>query len=78
MSTPPPAAPHVLSHDDSCAKGMTLADCVPWLEIALDFIDRGPSGITIEAVERYRRNLMEIIAHIQAAVEREAKRKQVH
>jgi hypothetical protein len=78
MSTVPPAAPRVLSQDDSCAKSMTLADCVPWLEIAMDFIDRGPSGITIEAVERYRRNLMEIIEHIRTAVEREAKRKHVH
>lgn len=78
MSALPPAAPCLVSHDDSCPKGMTLADCVPWLEIAMDFIDRGPSGITIEAVERYRRNLMEIIEHIQAAVEREAKLKQIH
>ena len=78
MSALPPVAPRLVSHDDSCARSMTLADCVPWLEIAMDFIDRGPQGITIEAVERYRRNLMEIIEHIQAAVEREARLKQVH
>jgi hypothetical protein len=78
MSAVPPAAPRMLAHDDDRAKSMTLADCVPWLEIAMDFIDRGPSGITIEAVERYRRNLMEIIEHIRAAVEREAKLKQMH
>ena len=78
MSALPPTAPCVLVHDDGRAKGMTLADCVPWLEIAMDFIDRGPAGITIEAVERYRRNLMEIIEHIRGAVEREAKREQIH
>jgi hypothetical protein len=57
---------------------MTLADCVPWLEIALDLIDRGPSGLTIEAVERYRTNLLEIIEHIRPAVEREAKLTHTH
>jgi hypothetical protein len=78
MSAPPPAAHLVLCQDDRQAKTLTLADCVPWLEIAMDFIDRGPSGITIEAVERYRRNMMEIIEHIRTAVEREAKLKQMH
>jgi len=78
MSALPPLTPHLVSPDEGCANGMTLADCVPWLEIAMDFIDRGPQGITIEAVERYRRNLMEIIEHIRTAVEREARLKQVH
>ena len=78
MSAAPPAALRLLSQDETLAKAMTLADCVPWLEIALDFIDRGPQGITIEAVERYRRNLMEIIEHIRGAIEREARRKQIH
>lgn len=62
-----------LAPDPICTKGMTLADCVPWLEIALDFIDGGPAGLTIEAVERYRTNLMEILEHIRATVEREAR-----
>lgn len=78
MSAVPSSAPHALSLDDGTITSMTLADCVPWLEIAMDFIDRGPSGITIEAVERYRRNLMEIIEHIRTAVEREARLKQIH
>ena len=52
---------------------MTLADCVPWLEIALDFIDRGPSGLSIEAIERYRGSVIEILEHVRPVVEREAR-----
>jgi hypothetical protein len=62
----------------NCGKPMTLADCLPWLEIALDYIDHGPSGLTIQAVERHRRSLMEILEHIREAVEREAKLAPVH
>ena len=78
MSALQPLSCRVPAHDNSYASGMTLADCVPWLEIALDFIDRGPEGLSIEAVERYRTNLLEIIEHIRPAVEREAKLAQVH
>jgi hypothetical protein len=59
-------------------KAMTLADCVPWLETALEFIDGGPAGLSIEAVERYRASLMEILQHIRSTVEREAKLAAVH
>jgi len=64
--------------EDSGTKGLTLSDCVPWLEIAADLIERGPSGLTIEAMERYRRNLLEIIDHIRPAVAREAERARTH
>jgi hypothetical protein len=56
----------------SCAMGLTLADCVPWLEVAVECIDRGPEGLSIEAVERYRNNLLEIIQHVRSALVREA------
>ncbi len=62
----------------SCAKTMTLVDCIPWLEVALEFIDRGPSGLTIHAAERHRRSLMEILEHVRLTVEREAKLEPVH
>lgn len=68
---PPPC--RTFEHEPGGPNAMTLRECVPWLEIALDFIDRGPAGLTIEAVERYRTNLLEILEHIRVAVEREAK-----
>jgi hypothetical protein len=64
--------------EESGTKGLTLSDCVPWLEIAAELIERGPSGLTIEAMERYRRNLLEIIEHIRPAVAREAERTRTH
>ena len=78
MSAMPPPSCCAPMPDNSRTAGMTLADCVPWLEIALDFIDRGPEGLSIEAVERYRTSLLEIIEHIRPAVEREALRTLVH
>ena len=78
MSTPAAPICTALSSEDSGATGLTLSDCVPWLEIAADLIERGPSGLTIEAVERYRTNLLEIIEHIRPAVEREAGRAHTH
>lgn len=74
----PNPAPCPMSPHDGTVKAMTLADCVPWLETALEFIDGGPAGLSIEAVERYRASLMEILQHIRSTVEREAKLAAVH
>jgi hypothetical protein len=73
MSVMPSTAACPMSPHEASAKAMTLADCVPWLETALEFIDGGPAGLSIEAVERYRGSLMEILQHIRSTVEREAK-----
>ena len=35
-------------------KSTTLSECVPLLDIALELIDRGPTDLTIEAIESYR------------------------
>jgi hypothetical protein len=50
----------------------TLAECVPLLTVALQFVDRGPSALTVEHVEEYRANAIRLLEHVQPVLEREA------
>jgi len=52
----------------------SLAECVPLLAIALEFISRGPCALTIENLEHYRTNAMRLLRHIGPSVEAEARR----
>jgi hypothetical protein len=52
----------------------TLAECVPLLTIALDFVDRGPSAITVEGVEQYRATAIGLLEHVQPVIERQTGR----
>jgi hypothetical protein len=54
-------------------KTTTLAECVPLLDVALEFIDRGPSELTIEAVESYRESAIRLLESMRPAIERQAK-----
>jgi len=51
----------------------SLTECVPLLDIALEFIDRGPAELTIEAVESYRENAIRILENMRPVIERQAK-----
>lgn len=55
------------------SKTTTLAECVPLLAIALEFIDRGPDELTIEAVESYRETAIRILENVRPVIERQAK-----
>src|SRR3954471_15467277 len=50
----------------------TLAECVPLLAIALEYIGRGPAALTIDAVEKYRLGAVKILEHLAPVIEREA------
>src|SRR5882724_2496667 len=50
----------------------TLAECVPLLAIALEYIGRGPAALTVDAVERYRLGAVKILEHLRPVIEREA------
>ena len=50
----------------------TLTECVPLLTIALQFVDRGPTALTVEGVEEYRANVIRLLEHVQPVLEREA------
>jgi hypothetical protein len=54
------------------SKTATLAECVPMLDIALEFIDRGPAELTIEAVESYRESAIRILENMRPVIERQA------
>lgn len=50
----------------------TLAECVPLIAIALEFIGRGPSALTVDAVEKYRLGAVQILERMRPVIEREA------
>jgi hypothetical protein len=51
----------------------TLAECVPLLDVALEFIDRGPAELTIEAIEAYRERAIRLLENMRPVIERQAK-----
>ncbi len=55
------------------SKTSSLAECVPLLDVALDFIDRGPAELTIEAVEAYREAAIRLLENMRPVIERQAK-----
>jgi len=50
----------------------TLAECVPLLAIALEYVSRGPAALTVDAVEKYRLGAVKILEHLRPVIEREA------
>lgn len=55
------------------SKTTTLAECVPLLDVALEFIDRGPAELTIEAVEAYREAAIRLLENMRPVIERQAR-----
>jgi hypothetical protein len=55
------------------SKTSTLSECVPLLDLALEFIDRGPAELTIEAVESYRESAIQLLESMRPVIERQAK-----
>jgi hypothetical protein len=50
----------------------TLAECVPLIAIALEYVGRGPAALTVDAVEQYRLGAVKILEHLRPVIEREA------
>src|SRR3954466_7993412 len=50
----------------------TLAECVPLIAIALEYIGRGPAALTVDAVEKYRLGAVKILELVRPVIEREA------
>ena len=55
------------------SKATTVAECVPLLDVALEFIDRGPTELTIEAIESYREAAIRLLENMRPVIERQAK-----
>ena len=50
----------------------TLAECVPLIAMALEYIGRGPASLTVDAVEKYRLGAVKILEAVRPVIEREA------
>jgi hypothetical protein len=53
-------------------KSATLAECVPLLAIALEYVSRGPASLSVDAVETYRLGAVKLLEHLRPVIEREA------
>jgi hypothetical protein len=69
---------HLTDAFERCGGGLppttsaTLAECVPLIAIALEFVGRGPSALTVDAVEKYRLGAVELLERMRPVIEREA------
>lgn len=72
VATEFPSAEIIPLHEAK-AESASLSECVPLLAIALEFVDRGPAALTVEAVESYRENAKRLLQHLRPAIEREAR-----
>lgn len=50
-------------------KPASLQECLPILAIALEFIDRGPQSLSVDAVETYRVRAKRLLEHLRPAIE---------
>ena len=55
------------------SRATTVVECVPLLDVALDFIDRGPAELTIEAIEAYRESAIRLLENMRPVIERQAR-----
>ncbi len=56
----------------SSAKTPSLAECVPLLAIAIEYLDRGPSSLSLESIENYRARAKRLLEHLRPAIESSA------
>ena len=57
---------------DQLPASSTLAECVPLLAIALEYVSRGPASLSVDAVEKYRLGAVKLLEHLVPVIEREA------
>ena len=55
------------------SKTSHISECVPLLDLALEFVDRGPTELTIEAVESYRESVIRLLESMRPVIDRQAK-----
>lgn len=47
----------------------SLAECVPLLAIAIEYLDRGPASLSLEAIESYRARAKRLLEYLRPAIE---------
>jgi hypothetical protein len=51
----------------------TIAECVPLVAVAAEFVRRGPDDLSIAAVEAYRAKALELLADVKPVIESRAR-----
>jgi len=51
----------------------TIAECVPLMAVATEFLRRGPDDVSIAGVEAYRTKALELLTEVKPVIETRAK-----
>ena len=57
----------------SKARPTTIAECVPLMAVATEFLRRGPDDVSIAGVEAYRTKALELLTEVKPVIETRAK-----
>lgn len=68
-----PVAEVIPLYPNAAPKAPTLAECVPLLAIAIEYLDRGPASLSLESVENYRARAKRLLEHLRPAIENGAR-----
>jgi hypothetical protein len=55
------------------AQPTTIAECVPLMAVATEFLRRGPKDVSIAGVEAYRAKALELLTEVKPVIETRAK-----
>src|ERR1700741_634618 len=55
------------------AQPTTIAECVPLMAVATEFLRRGPEDVSIAGVEAYRAKALELLTEVKPVIETRAK-----
>jgi hypothetical protein len=55
------------------ARPTTIAECVPLMAVATEFLRRGPDDVSIGGVEAYRTKALELLTEVKPVIETRAK-----
>jgi hypothetical protein len=55
------------------AQPTTIAECVPLMAVAAEFVRRGPDDLSIAGVEAYRAKALELLTEVKPVIETRAK-----
>ena len=55
------------------ARPTTIAECVPLMAVATEFLRRGPEDVSIAGVEAYRTKALELLTEVKPVIETRAK-----
>ena len=55
------------------ARPTTIAECVPLMVVAAEFVRRGPDDLTLAGVEAYRTKALELLTEVKPVIETRAK-----